>query len=225
MFNKGVRKGWLPPGIKPFASVEPIRLDAKPLLESDLPTDAEVKALFTAADADPHGQMGDFIRLYHATGARTHELIEARVSDFQRNARTIVLGKHKRSHTMKEVSPRTITLNAQAYAILERRCSERKPSDTIFVRPKSGKPMARFDANQYFRTVRDRAGVRDKITVYSLRHLWISEMLMAGVDVLLVAKMAGTSVKMIETVYGHFRTQSYSDAQARLDRERAGRGM
>ncbi len=81
------------------------------------------------------------------------------------------------------------------------------------------------NVNQYFRTVRDRGGVRQEITVYSLRHLWISEMLMEGVDVLLVARMAGTSVKMIETVYGHFRTQSYSDAQARLDLARAGRGM
>ena len=46
-------------------------------------------------------------------------------------------------------------------------------------------------------------------------------MLMAGVDVLLVARMAGTSVAMIEQVYGHFRNQSYQDAQARLDRDRA----
>ena len=46
---------------------------------------------------------------------------------------------------------------------------------------------------------------------------------MAGVDVL-VARMAGTSVAMIERVYGHFRNQSYQEAQARLDRERATRG-
>ncbi len=51
------------------------------------------------------------------------------------------------------------------------------------------------------------------------------ETLMAGVDVLLVARMAGTSVAMIERVYGHFRNQSYQEAQARLDRERAMRGL
>ena len=48
---------------------------------------------------------------------------------------------------------------------------------------------------------------------------------MAGVNVLLVARMAGTSVAMIERVYGHFRNQSYQEAQARLDRERATRGL
>jgi hypothetical protein len=45
-------------------------------------------------------------------------------------------------------------------------------------------------------------------------------MLKAGMDVLLVARMAGTSVAMIERVYGHFRSQSYREAQARLDRVR-----
>ncbi len=47
----------------------------------------------------------------------------------------------------------------------------------------------------------------------------------AGVDVLWVARMAGTSVAMIERVRGHFRDQSYQGAQARLDRERAIRGL
>ena len=46
-------------------------------------------------------------------------------------------------------------------------------------------------------------------------------MLMAGVDVLLVARMAGTSVAMIERVDRHFRNQNDQEAQARLDRGRA----
>src|SRR5271166_6943958 len=104
MFNKGVRMGWLPQGFRPFATVETIRLDPKPLLESDLPIDDEVKALLAHAKGD----MGDIIAVYHATGARTHELIEARVGDYQLNAHTLVLGRHKRSRTLREPIPRTI---------------------------------------------------------------------------------------------------------------------
>ena len=47
---------------------------------------------------------------------------------------------------------------------------------------------------------------------YGFRHLWISEMLMAGVDVLLVARMAGTSVAMIERSFicaGLFRANGW----------------
>jgi len=67
--------------------------------------------------------------------------------------------------------------------------------------------------------------VRSTITIDSGRNLWISVILMAGVDVLLVARMAGTAVAMIERIYGHFRNQSYQETQARLDWERPARGL
>jgi len=221
MYNKGIKMGWLPSGFRPFAHVEAIRLDSKVLHESDLPTDLEVKALLSNADAF----MIDLIRVYHSTGARTHELISAKVSDFQFNARTIVLGKHKRSHTLREPLTRTITLNGDAFAILSRRCEGRPAEAYIFPNRQGVKPYTSVLVADRFVTVRKRAGVRDSITIYSFRHLWISEMLMAGVDVLLVARMAGTSVAMVERVYGHFRNQCYQDAQAKLDRERTTRGL
>ena len=115
MYRKGARKGWLPGGFRPFASVEPICLHPKTLTESSLLTDAEVKALLSAADADSFGQMGDMIRLYHATGARTHELIAVRAGDFQRVTRQIVLGHHKRTHALKEPRPRQVYLNETAF--------------------------------------------------------------------------------------------------------------
>jgi hypothetical protein len=37
--------------------------------------------------------------------------------------------------------------------------------------------------------------------------------------------MAVTAFGMAERDYGHFRNQSYQDAQARLDRERAARWL
>ena len=124
------------------------------------------------------------------------------------------MGRHKRSQTLREPIPRTITLNADAYAILARRCEGRLADAYIFPNRK-GKPYTSVLLDDRFATVRKRAGIRSTITIYSFRHLWISEMLMAGVDVLLVARMAGTSVAMIERVYGHFRSQSYQEAQAR----------
>jgi integrase len=75
------------------------------------------------------------------------------------------------------------------------------------------------------RIMQDASAPAEDRSIYSFRHLWISDMLLAGVDVLLVARMAGTSVAMIERVYGHFRNQSYQDAQSRLDGARAVRGL
>jgi integrase len=61
--------------------------------------------------------------------------------------------------------------------------------------------------------------VRDQITIYDFRHLWISEML-AENDVATVAHMAGMSIRMIETVYGYFRNAHLREAQGRLDQAR-----
>lgn len=217
-FNKGVKMGWLPPAFKPFVHVESIRLDPRPLLEGDLPTRGEVRALLDATSARP--KLRAMLTIYHATGCRTHEPLEARVGDFQLGSRTLVLGKHKRSKTLRDPIPRTIILNAAAYQAIKRQCEGRAGDEFIFPN-RAGKMFTSVLFDDMFARCRKRAGVREGITPYSFRHLYISEMLMAGIDALLVARMAGTSVKMIETTYGHFKTSSYQDAQAKLDAVRA----
>jgi integrase len=81
-------------------------------------------------------------------------------------------------------------------------------------------PSSPTKSAERFRKVRELAKVRKRITIYDFRHLWISEALMAGVDVFTVAEMAGTSVKMIEQTYGHLRGSHLEDAQRRLDESR-----
>jgi len=74
-FRWGVKHGYLPPGFAPFATTEPTRVPRNPLLETELLTDNEVRLILARAK----GVMLDILTVYHATGARTHELIEARV--------------------------------------------------------------------------------------------------------------------------------------------------
>ncbi len=59
--------------------------------------------------------------------------------------------------------------------------------------------------------------ISKEITAYSYRHLWITDALTAGVDILVVARMAGTSVEMIQKVYGHFRQSVARRALGRLE--------
>ena len=84
----------------------------------------------------------------------------------------------------------------------------------------NGSPWDKDTLDERFRKVRELAGVREHITIYDFRHLWISEALMAGVDVFTVAKMAGTSVQMVEKTYGHLRGTHLEEAQRALDRAR-----
>lgn len=237
----------LSPTYRPFSGVEVVHVPAKALTENDLITDAEVRTLFAAAEIDldqfhkfgpktprapednPYRGFADLLRCYYHTGARTDELAQCRVGDVLFRTRQIVLGKHKRSRTQPTPSPRHITLGEEAFAILERLCKDRGPEDRVFVN-RDGRPYHRNTLFTRFARIKEVAAeqelgkVRDEITIYSFRDLWISEAMMAGNDIATVARMAGTSVSMIERVYGHFRVQHLQEAQARVKQLRKTRG-
>jgi integrase len=234
----------LPTSFRPFASIEKYKRPTTVLSDHDLLTAEEIEALLRFADADlapvienrklrrrrpdeyraegenPYIGFQELLRCYWLTGARTSELASCRVRDFIRSSHQLVLGRHKRSRTMKEATTRRITLNDEAYAIVVRHCQGKQPDDFIFTDFK-GRPWTRTTLDYRFAAVRERAGVREEITIYSFRHLWISESLMAGIDIATVARMAGTSVLMIEKVYGHFSTAHLREAQAKLDQLRS----
>ena len=144
---------------------------------------------------------GDMLRVYHATGARTSELTVAVVRQFSARTQQIVLGKHKRSNTQKVATVRHINLNDEALGILQRRTEGRQPDDFIFMTAWN-KPWTKKTVNRRLHSVERIARalghtVRKGVTIYDFRHLWISDALMNGVDIVTAAKMAGTSVRMI----------------------------
>jgi site-specific recombinase XerD len=233
----------LPVTFRPFASVEKYKRPDEPLVEEDLLKPKQVQALFDWADVDltPVRRKGKYrersleerrathrftgflhlLKCYYHTGARTSELAEVRVRDFLRQTRQLVLGRHKRSRTMKDPRARRITLNEEAHAIIERYCAGKEPDQRIFL-TQAGKTWTRKRLDDRFAAIREKAGVPQDHTIYSFRHLWISQTLMAGVEIATVAVMAGTSVSMIEKVYGHFTNDHLAAAQERLDKVRRG---
>lgn len=171
------------------------------------------------------GNLADLLRCYYATGARTAELLLCRVGDFLPATKQLVLGRHKRSMTQKRATVRQVTLNAEAFGIVTRHCEGKRPTDAVFANGRGRPWTVRKVAERVERTreVAEAVGlgaVRDDKTVYDFRHLWISEALMCGTDLATVARMSGTSIAMIENVYGHFRTDHLQQAQEKLDQAR-----
>jgi site-specific recombinase XerD len=60
------------------------------------------------------------------------------------------------------------------------------------------------------------AGLPPETTAYSLRHSTITDLVTDGLDLLTVAQVSGTSVRMIEQHYGHLRRDVAAAALARL---------
>lgn len=215
LFSRARKAGWLPRGFRPFEGAEHVRVEARPVGESDLPTPAEIAAFVAACPPD----LADLVRCYHATGARTAELLRATVGDYQPRTRQLVLARHKRATTLRQPVPRAIPLDDRADAIVRRRCAGRAPDEPIWTH--RGAAWKETTLSYGLRAARRRAGLARPITAYTFRHLWISEALMAGVDALVVARMAGTSVAMIARVYLHLQADSTHRALGLLGRYRA----
>lgn len=60
------------------------------------------------------------------------------------------------------------------------------------------------------------AGLPAGTSAYTLRHSTITDLVIDGLDLLTVAKLAGTSVRMIEKHYGHLRADHAAAALAQL---------
>lgn len=240
--------GLLPVEFRPMAAMRRGRAPARDLTEADLPTPAEIEAVLRWSEVatsklragtgrwrerrpdEYYGSVesrsfGDMMVVYHATGARTSELCDAVVRDFMPSTKQICLGKHKRTTTQTNPTIRNIQLGAKALAAVRRNVEGKGPGDPLFTR-ESGDRWVQNDVNRRFREVRKLAAkkeqkIRDHITPYSFRHLYISELLMIGTPVFQVAKMAGTSASEIEKTYGHFYNRDLAAAQSKLDRRRA----
>ncbi len=237
---------YLPPTYRPFSATERTHVPRKPLTEADLLTEAEIDAAFFCADIDLNqfrrhglektvarkgagnlkrsGNFGELLRCYYHTGARTNELASCEVADILSGTRQIILGRHKRSRTQKTPTVLYITLNDEVFGIVSRHAAGKGPGEKVFLRD-NGRPWTVRSLAKRFERLKEIAAavgrpIRDEITIYAFRHLWISQCLMSEVDISTVAHMAGTSITMIEQVYRHFSNKHLHDAQAKLDERR-----
>lgn len=146
------------------------------------------KKLIAAASPD----LTVFLRAMLLTGCRPGELATCDVGDLDPAGLLTVVGKTGR---------RTIPLSPQALALLKTCADERESDEPLLTR--SGVRWTRFEWRDAFQEARKSAGLPEGVVMYSLRHVAISEMLVAGMDPMTVAKIAGTSIEMISRHYGH----------------------
>jgi integrase len=131
------------------------------------------------------------------SGCRPSEIINATIEDFDGSTWTIREHKNdKKSHR-----PRVVYLSP-CLQTLTKIAARGRESGPIFLAAE-GRPWKYSDLRKRFERLRDKTGISSKCVLYSFRHTWITDALIAGVDVATVAEMAGTSIEMIDRHYGH----------------------
>ncbi len=175
-----------------------IKEDTRRTLVLDL---KQRRALLAAAV----GLVRNLIEATSLTGARAGELTHAAVSQFKPRERKLILtGK---------TGSRTVDLSSAAVRLFKRLAKGKAPDRHLLER-EEGKPWGHSDWDEFVKDAAKLAKLSPKTCLYTLRHTWISEQLAGGMTTLDVARLAGTSLVMIERHYG----KTSKDVQQRLNR-------
>lgn len=146
------------------------------------------------------------------TGARTGEMKAMRVADFHADTRTLHVPGGK-------TGERDVVLTVEGAAYLSGITVGRHPDAVLLIRD-DGTPWNDKDHVRPMRAAVEAASLPADTVLYSLRHTYASQALMAGMNVQLLAENLGTSVAMIEKHYGKFtklaRRQMIEDAALNL---------
>jgi integrase len=153
----------------------------------------QVKALLDAA-AEP---LRSILWALSVSGARPSELIRAKATDCDPDGAAVRLAKGKQGRRIIYFPP----------SARERLAAIRKAaSGSLFSQP-NGTPWSSYYFFRLTREARERAQLPKWATAYCLRHGWVTERLREGVPIATVARMAGTSVTMVDKCYGHLADQ------------------
>jgi integrase len=153
------------------------------------------------------GAFRDLVEAGLLTGARYGELRTLLVSDYDKGRRILSIRQGK-------TGPRDVPLSDAAAKLFDRLRKGKLPSGYLLPRP-DGLPWQHSDQDELMREAVKKARLPPGTVFYVLRHCFIANALTGGVDIHAVAKMCGTSVRMIEQHYGKLL---HSDARDKLNR-------
>jgi integrase len=144
------------------------------------------------------GAIRDLIEAAAITGARPGELVRALRSQFDaRTGSMTFIGK---------TGTRTVPLSPESIAVFRRLAKNKMPAAYLFTRS-DGRPWGHSEWDEPVKDAARAAGLPVEagsgVTLYTLRHSYITQAITEGLTTLDVARLAGTSVVMIEKHYGH----------------------
>ncbi len=140
---------------------------------------------------------------------RPGALAGLRVLDFDHRRRELSIDKDKANGRRRIVVP------PQTAQFLRDACEDKPPTAYMFARS-DGRPWDKDMWKGPIKTAIHSAALPDAATIYTLRHSTITDLVVGGLDLLTVAQLSGTSVRMIERHYGHLQSERAAEALAGL---------
>lgn len=172
------------------------------------------KAYLPDLDRVPYvDHVAPFIKLMYFTGFRPGDLFGLRWEHVNLTFGTIRKTIEKTAHHRPE--PMTFPLSAAVVDVLNTWNQQQGTPKTglVFPSPRTGKRLDRTAMQKPWAAVRKLAGLPGDMLLYSLRHNFASQLVMAGIDLLTVSKlMAHSDIQTTIQFYAHLRPDHSRDA-------------
>lgn len=150
-----------------------------------------------------------FVRALCLLPLRPGAIAALTAGDFDKRTAELTIGKDKTG------KPRRIQLPAEAAKLLAAQATDKLPGAPLFMRANG----VAWDKNSWklpIATAVKEAGLPEGATAYTLRHSTITDLVSAGLPLLTIAQISGTSAEMIERHYGHLASDAAVKALGEL---------
>lgn len=157
----------------------------------------------TDAEAAP------FVRALCLLPLRPGALAALTAGDFDKRTAELTIGKDKTG------KPRRIQLPQEAAKLLADQAKNKLPGAALLMRA-NGKAWDKNSWKLPIAAAVAAAGLPGDATAYTLRHSTITDLVSAGLPLLTIAQISGTSAEMIERHYGHLASDAAVKALGEL---------
>ncbi|WP_328600554.1 tyrosine-type recombinase/integrase [Pontixanthobacter aquaemixtae] len=146
-----------------------------------------------------------FVRALCLLPIRPGAMANLSVGDYQAATGLLNIGKDKAGET------RDIPVPDEAAKLLSEQSKDKLPAAPIFMR-KDGSRWTRHTWKRPISVAVEAAGLPGDATAYTLRHSTITDLVKAGLPLLTIAQISGTSAEMIERHYGQLTNEAALNA-------------
>ena len=150
-----------------------------------------------------------FFRALCLLPLRPGALAALKTSDFDKRTSELTIGKDKTGKA------RRIQLPTEATELLAAQSMDKLPAASLFTRA-NGKAWDKNSWKLPIAAAVVAAGLPKDATAYTLRHSTITDLVGAGLPLLTIAQISGTSAEMIERHYGHLASGAAVKALGKL---------
>ena len=163
------------------------------------------KKLIESTDAEA----APFVRALCLLPLRPGAMAALTAGDFDKRTAELTIGKDKTG------KPRRIQLPQEAAQLVAKQAKNKLPGAPLFMRT-NGKAWDKDSWKRPITAAVTAAELPADATAYTLRHSTITDLVSAGLPLLTIAQISGTSAEMIERHYGHLASDAAVKALGEL---------